>query len=311
MMTIKTEKKKNKLNVASAQKQLEKLGIQFNNIPRYKFTLTIKDDVAGVIIDTPMHFCINPTKLTEIAEKILSLGFCGKVLVESLVDAINELEQDEQDDLRNTCWVSSYTPTDMVKYFVDLVFINLEQNNIAVSRNNFSKGSARNMWWSLGGYRGLKAFFTDMAVRTIHEFRRIRHVEEKIDMAKVIPINNPDLDIDSAFQVMLMGPEAELRPVEKYAEFNPCLTCSRCKIDRYGDRKCKDYYIHIPEEYTVADVNRMYPTASVVGYDKLASRFIFHNVRTCQYRHERIGSKVRKDTKDTTTADNRHSVVVE
>lgn len=303
MMAIKrTEKKYNK----TAQKQLEKLGVHFDYMPRYRFTLTVKEDAVGVIINTPMHFCITPEKLSEITEKISSLGFCGRVLCSALIDAINELEQDEQDDLRNTCWVSSYTPGDMVKYFVELVFANLEQNNIAVSRNNFSKGSARNMWWSLGGYRGLKAFFTDMAVRTIHEFRRIRCVEEKIDTAKTIPINNPDLDIDSEFQVMLMEPEKELRPVEKYAEFNPCLTCSRCKVDKYGDRMCKDYYIHIPEKYTVADVNRMYPTASVVGYGRLASRYICHNVRTCQYRRERIGIKVRKDI-----TEEDHSAVVE
>lgn len=286
---------KNHNAAATAQKQFKKLGIHFDYMPRYRFTLTIKEDAVGVIVNTPMHYYITPVKLVEIAEKISSLGFCGKVLVQSLVDAINELEQEEQDDLRNTCWVSSYTPGDMVKYFVDLVYISLEQNNIAVSRNNFSKGSARNMWWSLGGYRGLKAFFTDMAVRTIHEFRRIRRVEEKIDMAKVIPISNPDLETDSAFQVILMEAEKELRPVEKYAEFNPCITCSRCKVDRYGDRKCRDCYIHIPEKYTVADVNRMYPEASVIGYGRLASRYICHNVRTCQYRRERIGIKIKEE----------------
>ena len=271
MMTIRT-KEANQKELAKAVKYAEKLGFITADHPRHQpsFKITTGSDIKVI---TPIHFEIGADRLVDMYRQVKTLGLTGRICLKALVDAWSALTKSQADDLRNCCWVSSYSATDLLTFFYSWCINQIEKQQIQIS-SQISKSTARNLWYSLGGYKGLKTFFADGLEITLTEFRRIRRLEEKLEVAKDIIIDNP-----------------ELKGVEIYTEFNPCLTCKNCKVDKYGCRICKNYLIDIPETMTVKEVNKIYPSAAVINCGKLKSQFVFHNLGDCQYRKERIGCK--------------------
>lgn len=286
MMTIRTKEAKEK-EVKKAVKFAKKVGFMVDTYPRHTpgFKIISAYDKSRVI--SPIWFEIGEDKLVDIYHQIKTLGLSGKICLKALVDSWNELTKSQGDDLRNCCWVSSYSATDLLTFFYGWIISQLEKQRIQIS-SNISKNTTRNLWFSLGGYRGLKAFFVDGLEATLTEFRRIRQLEEKLETSSPITIDNPGI-----------------KKASEYTEYNPCLTCTKCRVDRYGCRKCSYCMVDIPENMTVREVNEIYPDAVINDCGKLRSQFIMHNPGSCQYRHERIGCKTRK----TSSVHNKYQMV--
>lgn len=273
MMTIRT-KEANQKELVKAVKYAEKLGFITADHPRHQPSVKIVTG-SDIKIVTPIHFEIGADRLVDMYHQVKTLGLTGRICFKALVDAWKLLTTSQADDLRNCCWVSTYSATDLLGFFYGWCVNQIEAQHIQIS-SQVSRSTARNLWYSLGGYKGLKAFFADGLEVTLAEFRRIRRLEEKFDVAKDIIIENPSL-----------------KGVETYTNYNPCLTCKNCKVDRYGCRICKNYLVDIPEDMTVKEINRIYPSAAIYDYGKLKSKYIFHNLGDCQYRRERIGCKTK------------------
>lgn len=282
MMTIRT-KEAHKKEIQKAIKFAKKIGLTVDIHPRHTPGFTVVPGHAIKVI-TPIWFEIGEDKLLDMYYQIKTLGISGRICLKGLIKSFGDLTRSQGDDIRNCCWVSSYTATDFLSYFYSWIVSSIEKQRISIS-TNISKATTRNLWYSLGGYRGIRTFCADAFEATLTEFRRIRTLEEKAEKASIISIENP-----------------VLKDIDAITEYNPCLTCKNCKIDAYGCRVCKRYLIEIPEDITVREVNKMYPSAAIIDCGKLHSKFIMRNPGTCQYYRERIGSKAKK----TNTSVNRY-----
>ena len=211
----------------------------------------------------PIRFAVGTDRFIRIYEIARSFGFAGKQTIKALVDSFNELDDQYKTELMACCW-TSVQPADVIKMFYDHAIAQIDANRIDIG-NEINRKSLFNLWWSLGHYRGLKAFFVDQWSEVLTELRRIRGLEEKAGTAPVIPIAS--------------------------AEFNPCMTCRKCKVDSYGMRVCKACNIAIPEDMTVGEVNKLYPKATIRNFGELSSSYIMFNPGECNFYKSRIGKE--------------------
>lgn len=292
-MTIGTKEMHNK-ELKAAKNAVLRHGIKIEAMPRPMLAIKIVKGNDFTVV-TPMFFEVGEDRLIDTYHKFKSLGFCGSRILKALVHAFYDLTITEIDDIRYCCWVKNYNAVDMIQFFYNWCINQIEVQKIKIG-SIFTKKAARNLWYSFGGYRGLKAFFVDGLEATLTEFKRIRQVEENLEMAKEIVVNNPDIpdSINSRSIILDSISEKRIKPVTDYVGYHPCMTCSRCKVDRYGLRTCKLCYINIPEDMTVKTVNMIYPEAHINDCGKLKSAFIMHNPGECKYQQERIGCKIKK-----------------
>lgn len=275
MMTINTKEAKDK-ELKKAKKFAKSVGFALCDRPTHTpgIKLTTGDNIN---IKSPIFFEIGEDKFIEIYKKIKDLGIFGKLVLRAIVKSYDNLTQLESNDFRSVCFVKSYNSVDMLQFMYDWCTnqFNEQRINIGVS---ITKKSVRNIWYSLGGYLGMKSFFTQCLTVTLYEFRRIKLAEENME------------SIDGTSSVdNVQG----LKDPKRYVEFNPCITCKYCKSDSYGVRLCKKCFIDIDENLTVEEVNKIYPSASIDNYGNLHSQYIMSNVHECEYYHERIGSKIK------------------
>ena len=220
-------------------------------------------------IHTPIHFTIGEDRLIRIYDNLSTFGLAGRSTLKALVSSFNELEDQIKTELIACCW-TSIQPIDVLKMFYEYTLAVVNKQGVELG-HDFNRKSIRNLWWSFGRYRGWQKLFIDSWEYVLIELRRIRILEEKTGTAPVIPI-----------------------PITE-AEYNPCLTCRRCKVDNYGVRKCTKCTISLPEDLTVEEVNRLYPTAKIKNYGDLESPYILFNIEECDFYKSRIGKK-KKDT---------------
>ena len=298
MMTIKNSSRMKELEKAKAFAKA--VGFIFDESPRHTPAIKlVQGDEAKII--TPIFFEVGEDKLIDIYNKLKSLGLSGKIVLKALIKSYNNLTQAEGDDFRNCCFVNSYGPEEFLHFVYDWCVCQLEVQKISIGAS-ITKNSTRNMWFSLGRYRGLKAFFEEALTVTLYEFRRVKSIEEKMDKAKeqlYYNSNASNLEKLEA-QYVLLQESTEmldggivLKKAHGYVEFNPCMTCANCRVDRYGVRKCKECTIHIDPNLTVGEVNKIYPKAVINNYGVLRSEYIMSNVHRCSYYSERIGSKIK------------------
>lgn len=250
-----------------AKRYAESAGIEINPHKRSHHVSIeiVKGD--SLVIHAPIHFTIGEDRLIRIYENFSTFGLAGRSTLKALVSSFNELDDQIKVELIARCW-TSIQPIDVLKMFYQYTLAVVNKQGVEMGRD-FNKKSICNLWWSFGRYRGLQKLFIDSWEYVLIELRRIRQLEERTGTAPVIPITN--------------------------AEYNPCLTCHHCKVDGYGVRKCKKCSIALPEDLTVEEVNRLYPTAKITNYGDLESPYILHNVGSCDFYKSRIGKK----TKDT------------
>jgi len=277
--------------IKNAKKYMTKLGVSFDSSHRHHLTISINDSCESIDIITPVNFAMSEKTLVKVANRIDSIGWCGRQIAKALVGAINGLCEDDISSLRTLCFIKQYKACDVISYFVDWFFALMEANKISINKNHLGIKSCRNLWFLLGGYRGLKATFTTGLQEVIDELRRIRNLEERFDISDIITIDNPDL---MCGEIATELSKLNLTPVNQVVENHLCLTCRHCKTDKYGDRICREGYINIPEELTVEEVNKLYPSASTLNYGKLQSKYIFFTMDECDYYHSRIGCRTKK-----------------
>lgn len=261
------------------KKYIEKFGITFDEMPRYGISINLRPNNTKFKVETPTHFVMNDKMLGKIVRVIKSSGFCGEKVLKALVDAVKELDENDANDLKWSCWVKTQTPKEIIKYFIEYLKLTVETQG---AKFEISKPGMAHLWWNFGGYKGLKLMFKECIYVTLDEFRRIRTLEEEKGIALPIPIENPDIFKDMTWLTV------EKSVALRQPEFNPCMTCTGCKVDKYGCRKCSRAYIPIPEEYTVGVVNKVYPTTSMRNFGNLKSDYIFHNVGECKFYRSRI-----------------------
>ena len=241
-----------------------------NNPHHVSIILTNGNNIDFV---NPVHFAVGTDRFIRIYETARSFGFAGKQTIKALVDSFNELDDQYKTELMACCW-TSVQPADVIKMFYDHAIAQIDANRIDIG-HEINRKSIRNLWWSLGHYRGLKAFFTDQWEYVLTELRRIRNIEEKTGTAPVIPIT----------------------PI---AEFNPCITCKNCKVDSYGMRMCKICTMEIPENLTVKEVNELYPSVKMVD-GELSTVYIIKNEKDCEYYRSRIGKELKETASNNMT----------
>ncbi len=287
-MTIKNKRSVKMLKKAKAYAKA--VGFILDESPRHVPAIKV---VPGndLVILTPIFFEVGEDRLVEIYQKVSSLGFTGKQILRALLKSYKLLTQSAQDQFRTICFSNKFGPRDILKYLYDWVTNQLEAQRINIGPE-LTNRSTRNIWYSLGGYRGLVAFFIDALVATLYEFERVAKIEAKLDEYKeTIHTTTSSIEKVEA-EYMLSSTSTSLKHASKYTEFNPCMTCKNCKVDKYGIRICKACMIFIDETLTVGQVNKMYPKAVINDYGKLRSSYIMENVHDCSFYNERIGCKL-------------------
>lgn len=297
MMTIKNQNRTKELE--KAKTFVKKMGFIFDEHPRYLPAIKLTEGSDFKVVK-PIFFEIGEDKLIEITQNIKSLGLCAPIVLKAIVKAYSNLTQAESDDFRNCCWVTSYTPSEFLEFIYNWTVAQLEVQKISIG-TNVTKKTMRNIWFSLGGYRGIKKFIEDGYTVALHEFRRVRSIEEKIEKAEEVLLRTPAATSEQLVEAKCVLLDSvttsidgiTLKKAHTYAEFNPCMTCAHSKIDRYGARTCKACWLHIDPTMTVGEVNKLYPSASIKGYGVLRSKYVLSNVHRCSYYKERIGCKIK------------------
>lgn len=254
-----------KKELKKAKKYAKSVGLTIDKYVRHTpgITIVLGDEIT---INSPIWFTIGEDKLIEIYHNVTALGITGKILIKAAVNAYYQLTDKMQTELRNSCWVMSHNPTEFIKFCWQFLISQIAIQKVSINPNKIGYGTTRNIYFSFGGYKGFRELCVLALEAGITEFERIYAAESKA-AGLVIPT---------------------IRPASEYAEYNPCLTCKRCKITKDGFRICKDYRIHIDEDLTVKEVNDMYPTASIRNYGCLTSSFIVTNVGECDDYKNRI-----------------------
>lgn len=250
----------------------EKLGIKTDNIPRNFITINPMHD-SGFLIRTPITFTIGETDLKKIMAFINSLGLPGRRLIKALVRSIRELPY--LDEVKNNFWVVGYTPEDVIKYAQGILIDTMKYNRVPVIPiTELDKNSVKNFIRCFGGIRGVQALFTEILTKTVEEFRRIRKAEDVLNDGKI----ESEISSDELGSVPLIR-----RVIKKQ-----CFTCKHCYTDGYGDHICLKKPRPIPGKLTVAEVNELYPSAKVYNCNLLKSRYILHEVHSCEDYNTRV-----------------------
>jgi hypothetical protein len=129
-MTIRT-KEANKKELVKAVKYAEKLGFITADHPRHQpsFKITTGSDIKVI---TPIYFEIGADRLVDMYHQVKTLGLTGRICLKALVDAWSALTKSQADDLRNCCWVSSYTATDLLTFFYGWCINQIEKQQIQI-----------------------------------------------------------------------------------------------------------------------------------------------------------------------------------
>lgn len=250
----------------------EKLGIKTDNIPRNFLTINPMHD-SGFLIRTPITFTIGETDLKKIMVFINSLGLPGRRLIKALVRSIRELPY--LDEVKNNFWVVGYTPEDVIKYAQGILIDTMKYNRVPVIPiTELDKNSVKNFIRCFGGIRGVQALFTEILTKTVEEFRRIRKAEDVLNDGKI----ESEISSDELGSVPLIR-----RVIKKQ-----CFTCKHCYTDGYGDHICLKKPRPIPGKLTVTVINELYPSAKVYNCNLLKSRYILHEVHSCEDYNTRV-----------------------
>lgn len=277
--------------IRKATKVIRNLGIVVNENDDTYVSLTIADRYSGGIVITPITFGVSEDDLINLANRVNSLGWCGRRVIKAMVDAVNELDDVDRNSLRTRCFIRQYDSIGILKYLSASIFNMIEAQGVKITKNHLTIKSARNLWLSFGGYRGLKEMFTECICETIDEIRRIQRLEKKLNSDNIIDVDNPtSIDYIGGFRRLSFRPMC-------YEKFK-CLTCCHCKVDKFGARICKRGYVEVPERLTVEEVNKVYPSVVMLESGELCSRYIMYPVGECDMYKSRIGYGV-KDQQET------------
>lgn len=255
---------------------------------------TINNDncVVSVIINdkytkgkvlSPISIGMSTNDLIDIVAKVKSLGWCGKRVIKSMVDAINELNDDDRNALHTRCFIRQYNSISIVRYFIELLLNMIEVQGVVINRHHLTINTVRNLWWSFGGYKGLKKLFTDCLLETVGELRRIKQLEDKLNNDKTLANITKSIAIAWYWDKFK---DLSLKPIKH--EKSQCTTCSHCKI-KNGYRYCKRGYINIPKDMTVEEINRLYPSVFMINGKTLCSQHIMLPQTNCEMYKSRIG----------------------
>lgn len=264
----------NKNAVKSAKKWFEKMGVVFIDTTsslRHCICIRLNSDTEEVKFVNPICMEMNENHLLQYKAIAESMGFCGKKIMKAVIDAVKDLNETDQSithAVLTCCYVKTYNSTDFVEYFMKWIRAVLDSHHIKLGKK-LSHKTARNIWWSLGGYRGVKALCINGITATVSEFERIRNLEESFEEETPIKIENPEASV----------------------EYNPCLTCTSCKVDKDGMRICNDTYVRVPDDLTTKEIEELYPKVFISPYGHLSSKYVIFNIGHCEYYTSRIGSK--------------------
>ena len=249
-------------------KYLERLGIKIDPRPRNFITVNPVSN-AGFNIRTPIAFTIGDDDLEKIVSFVQSLGLPGRRVVKALIKAVRKLTPTDHDEIRNNFWIIGYNPEDIVNYAKNVLMDTLRYHRVPVIPfMELDKKAVKNFIRCFGGIRGVQKLFTEVIEKTSDEFRRIEKAEAELNKNK----------IESEISSDQLGSVPLIRTVIK----KQCFTCKYCFTDKWGYQVCIRKSRLIPNNMTVAEVNAAYPSAKVYHCHNLKSRYILHDVYTCE-----------------------------
>lgn len=249
-------------------KFVESLGIRIDNIPRNFMTINLVNN-TGFQIRTPITFTMGEEDLDRIVTFISSLGLPGKRVVKALVKSVKKLTRTDLDEIKNNFWCVGYTPEQIIKYAQENLMATLKFHRVPlIPIMDLDKESLKHFVKCFGGYRGVQALFTEVIEKTADEFRRVRKAEEQLNKDK----------IESEISSDELGSVPLIRGIIK----KQCFTCKHCYTDRMGYQICLKKARPIPENLTIAEVNDMYPSGRIYDCNLMKSRFIIHDVHSCE-----------------------------
>lgn len=263
------------------QKELKKIGLQIND-KSFRGLSFIIDDAATFEAVNPLCFKMSESTLAVLYVKIESLGFFGKRVIKALCDSIKESPQNIIDNLRFNYWSKIYTPKNILQYFVDYLYTVIEKNGVYCQRGKLNIALMRNLWFSFGGYRGLKALFKEVIVETNSEFARLKSLEEKFVEAMY----------DNGGLLPATMNLTDLKPNKIYTENvvkNPCITCKYSRVDMKGYRHCTRYTMAVPDYLTAGEIVKLYPKSSIkLKHGMLMTDVIAIPMKNCENKKSRI-----------------------
>jgi hypothetical protein len=250
-------------------KYMEKLGVKFDNIPRNFLTINLVNN-AGFNIRTPITFTMGESDLDKVVSFISELGLPGRRVIKALVRSIKKLTQPDLDKIKNNFWIVGYTPEDIIRYSQNILMDTLRYHRVPVIPIlDLDKGAIRNFIKCFGGIKGVERLFTEVIEKTSDEFSRIQKEEAKLNKNKI------ESEISS--DVLGSVPLSDVKPIVKQ-----CFTCKWCHTTSIGHQLCMRKARPIPPALTVDVVNKMYPTSRTYNCCCLKSRYILHDVHTCE-----------------------------
>lgn len=249
-------------------KYIEKLGVGIDTIPRNFVTINPISG-SGFLIRTPITFTMGETDLEKIVSFISSLGLPGRATVKALIKSIKKLTQSDLDEIKNNFWMVGYSPEDVIRYAQNLLVDTLKFHRVpVVPLPELDKEVLKNFIRCFGGIRGVQALFTDIIEKTVDEFRRVKKAESILNRDKI----ESEISSDQLGSVPLIR-----KTIKKQ-----CYTCKHCHTDRYGYHFCMKKARPIPKDLSVEQVNAMYPAGRIHDCNILKSRYIMHEVHSCE-----------------------------
>ena len=263
------------------EKELVRIGIKVND-KTARYINIIIDDTTTFKVETAISFKMSYNNLVLVYAKIASLGFFGKRVIKALLDAVEETSTTIIDKLRFNYWIeNTHKPEEFIEYFMEYFYAIIEKHSVHVQRGKLNPQLMRNLWFSFGGYRGMKTIFKDCIKAVDDEFSRISNLENKYMEACI-----------AAQQMLPATKFGDFRVKKIYVddlEKNPCITCRHCRVDRHGYRHCNKCMISIPDYLTAQEIAMMYPSGSVkLRGNTLKSDVIAVPIKTCDYRVSRV-----------------------
>ena len=263
------------------EKELTRIGIKVNDRTARYINIII-DDASVFKADTAISYRMSYNNLVLVYAKIASLGFFGKRVIKALLDAVEETPTEIIDKLRFNYWIeNTHGPEEIIEYFVEYFYTMMDKHHVYNQRGKLNPQLMRNIWFSFGGYRGIKAIFKECIKETDNEFSRISHLENKYMEACI------------AAQQLLPATKFGSFAIRKIyvddMEKNPCITCRHCRVDRHGFRHCNVCMISIPDYLTAQEISIMYPSGSIkLKGNTLKSDVIAIPIKTCNHRKSRV-----------------------
>lgn len=269
-------------------KLLESLGVEFGDgkTPRNRLTINLVEN-TGLQIRTPITFTMGEADLDRICQFIRELGVPGKKVVKALTKSIKTLANMDKienveipkgtpyrfvsvpDWIINNFWVVGYSPEDVINYFCDTLMETLRYHKFPVIPiMELTRESTAHFLRSFGGSKGVQMLFLDIVYKTAKEFCRIHTAEVQMNVDKI----ESELSSDQLGSI----------PVEPTIIRKQCYSCKHCLVLKPGFHWCMKKPRPIPETLSVATVNDRYPSARIHDCTILKSRYILHEVHSCE-----------------------------